>query len=77
MTTISVSIFNILANEIVSGVLKPGAKLEEIPLATRFKVSRTPIREVLRDLASKGLVQMEPRKGVLVAQIGLEELSDM
>ena len=77
MTTISVSIFNILANEIVSGVLKPGAMLEEIPLATRFKVSRTPIREVLRDLASKGLVQMEPRKGVLVAQIGLEELSDM
>ena len=77
MTTISVSIFNILSNEIVSGVLKPGAKLEEIPLATRFKVSRTPIREVLRDLASKGLVQMEPRKGVLVAQIGLEELSDM
>lgn len=77
MTTISSSIFNVLADEIVSGVLKPGAKLEEIPLATRFKVSRTPIREVLRDLASKGLVQLVPRKGVLVAEIGLEELSDM
>jgi len=77
MTTISSSIFNVLAEEIVNGTLKPGSKLEEIPLATRFNVSRTPIREVLRNLASKGLVQLVPRKGVLVAQIGIEELSDM
>jgi DNA-binding GntR family transcriptional regulator len=77
MTTISASIFNILAEEIVNGTLKPGTKLEEIPLATRFNVSRTPIREVLRNLASKGLVQLLPRRGVVVAQIGVDELSDM
>ena len=77
MTTISAAIFNVLADEIVRGVLKPGSKLEELPLAGRFKVSRTPIREVLRELASKGLVQLVPRKGVLVAEIGLEELSDL
>ena len=77
MTTIASNIFNILTEEIISGLLKPGTKLEEITLATRFKVSRTPIREVLRDLAAKGLVQLVPRKGVLVAKIGIEELSDM
>ena len=77
MTTIASNIFNILTEEIISGLLKPGTKLEEIPLATRFKVSRTPIREVLRDLAAKGLVQLVPRKGVLVAKIGIDELADM
>jgi len=77
MTTIASNIFNILTEEIISGLLKPGTKLEEIALATRFKVSRTPIREVLRDLAAKGLVQLVPRKGVLVAEIGIDELSDM
>ncbi len=77
MTTIASNIFNILTEEIISGLLKPGTKLEEIALATRFKVSRTPIREVLRDLAAKGLVQLVPRKGVLVAKIGIDELSDM
>ena len=56
---------------------RSGDRLVESELAQMLGLSRTPIREVLRDLASKGLVQMEPRKGVLVAQIGLEELSDM
>lgn len=77
MTTIASKIFHVLTEEIISGILKPGTRLEELPLANRFKVSRTPIREVLRDLAAKGLVQLVPRKGVLVANIGIDELSDM
>ena len=77
MPTIASKIFHVLTDEIISGVLKPGTKLEELPLANRFKVSRTPIREVLRDLAAKGLVQLVPRKGVLVSKIGIDELSDM
>jgi DNA-binding GntR family transcriptional regulator len=45
-----------LADEIVRGVLAPGAALDETDIATRFKVSRTPVREALRQLAASGLI---------------------
>jgi len=48
-----------------------------VALATRFGASRTPVREALRKLAARGLVDSIPRRGVVVARIGLEELSDM
>jgi DNA-binding GntR family transcriptional regulator len=70
-------IYQDLANRIISGELSPGQKLEEIALASQFGVSRTPIREALRELAAKGLVESTPRKGVIVARIGIEQLTDM
>ena len=58
-----------LADEIVSGQLEPGAALDETELAKRFHVSRTPVREALRRLGGTDLVEMTPRKGVIVARI--------
>jgi DNA-binding GntR family transcriptional regulator len=40
-------------------------------------VSRTPIREALRELGARGLIDLVPHRGGIVAQIGLDELSDM
>lgn len=57
-----------IANEIVAGRLKPGAALEEIPLAAAHGVSRTPVREALRRLESSGLVETRPRRGTVVAR---------
>jgi DNA-binding GntR family transcriptional regulator len=56
-----------LAEEIVAARLAPGTALDEAQLAARFGVSRTPVREALRQLAPTGLVQIAPRRGAVVA----------
>ena len=43
-----------LADEIVRGTLSPGAALDEMELARRFRVSRTPVREAIRQLTASG-----------------------
>jgi DNA-binding transcriptional MocR family regulator len=43
-----------IADEIVSGVLEPGTPLDEQELAARFGVSRTPVREAIRQLSASG-----------------------
>jgi DNA-binding GntR family transcriptional regulator len=76
-TTRSEEILHYLESEILSGGLPPGTKLDEKSLAERFDVSRTPVREVLRHLASSGLVQMRPHHGAIVRQFTLTELIEM
>ena len=66
-----------LAQEITAGRLAPGTALEEVALAARHGVSRTPVREALRLLAATGLVEMRPRRGALVAAPAPDRLSDM
>lgn len=59
-----------LEEEIVSGHLRPGMRLDEVGLAERFEVSRTPIREALIQLAASGLVEIRPRRGAFVKLLG-------
>lgn len=66
-----------LEEEILTGVLRPGARLEEAVLAERFGVSRTPIREALLQLAVAGLIENRPRRGAAVAEIGPRCLMEM
>jgi DNA-binding GntR family transcriptional regulator len=63
-----------IADGVLSGAFAPGARLDEHMLAQRFGVSRTPVREALRQLATSGLIDMRPRKGAVVAQITAEQL---
>ena len=78
MSTTSVDrIYKSVAEQIIKGSLKPGEKLDEKLLASQFGVSRTPIREALRELNARGLIDLTPRRGGMVAEIGLEQLSDM
>ncbi|WP_018263676.1 GntR family transcriptional regulator [Methylobacterium sp. WSM2598] len=56
-----------IEDEIVDGVLPPGARLDEVQLAARFGVSRTPIREALLQLAATGLIEVKPRRGAVVS----------
>jgi DNA-binding GntR family transcriptional regulator len=62
---------------IATGDLHPGDHLDETELATRFGVSRTPIREALIQLASMGLVMIRPRRGAVVAEVAPEQLVEM
>lgn len=77
MPTIASTIVQTLAEEIIGGTLAPGHKLEEKLLAERFQVSRTPVREALREMGARGLIELIPRRGGVVANIGIAELSDM
>lgn len=63
-----------LEQDIVTGVLQPGERLDEQTLAARFGVSRTPIREALMQLASAGLVLLQARRGAFVASLSLREV---
>lgn len=62
-----------LAFLIETGVYKPGDRLREVELSERFKVSRAPVREALRVLATRSLVHMEPMKGATVARLSDQE----
>lgn len=62
---------------ILEGSFKDGTRLDEVQLAERFSVSRTPIREALHRLAQTGLTEQIPRRGVFVRQPGPVELIEM
>jgi DNA-binding GntR family transcriptional regulator len=62
---------------IAVGALSPGQHLDETELATRFGVSRTPIRETLIQLSTMGLVVIRPRRGAVVAELGPQQLVEM
>lgn len=66
-----------IENEILTGRLPPGTRLDEVPLAARFGVSRTPIREALMQLSAAGLIEIRPRRGAIVTEIGAERLVEM
>src|SRR5437763_14633964 len=66
-----------LADEIVRGVLQPGATLDETDLARRFAVSRTPVREAIRQLAASGLIETRPHRGSAVARPDTRQLTAM
>jgi DNA-binding GntR family transcriptional regulator len=66
-----------IADEIVLGNFVPNTRLDEVSLAERFNVSRTPIREALKQLSIMGLVEYRPNRGSVVATMTAEQLDQM
>jgi DNA-binding GntR family transcriptional regulator len=67
----------VLIDEITTGQIPPGTVLEEAQIGERFKASRTPVREALRQLNAAGLVEIRPRRGVIVLPLTRRKLSEM
>ena len=65
-----------LTEEIIGGDLAPGTKLDEQELANRYGVSRTPVREAIRQLIATGLVQSRPHRGATVAGFSSERITE-
>ncbi len=65
-----------LADAIITGQLRPGARLDERELAARFGLSRTPVREALRQLAGIRLAELRPHRGVIVARPDVDHLAE-
>lgn len=66
-----------IEDDILSGALSPGSRLDEEALAARFNVSRTPIRETLMQLSYAGLVELRPRQSAVVAVPTVEAVIEM
>lgn len=66
-----------LRDLIVEGELAPGARVPERTLCERFGVSRTPLREALKVLASEGLLDLLPNRGATVARLTPADLDEM
>lgn len=62
-------VYDLLRDEILDLVLPPGSPIDEVQLAERFKMSRTPIREALVRLAGEGLIDTLPNRSTMVSNI--------
>ena len=66
-----------IADLIITGTMRPGERLDEISLANRFEVSRTPVREALGQLCAIGLVERQPNKSAVVTNVTQKHLASM
>jgi DNA-binding GntR family transcriptional regulator len=66
-----------LEEEIITGQIAGGVRLDETSIAARFEVSRTPVREALHILCGRSLAEQVPYRGVLVLQISTERIDQM
>jgi len=62
-------VYDLLRDEILDLKLAPGSAIDEVALATRFGMSRTPIREALVRLAGEGLIETLPNRSTMVSNI--------
>jgi len=74
---LSQKVYRVLKTEIIKGSLRPGTKLLEGKIAEQMGVSRTPVREALRELAAEGFVKMSPNQGVLVNNASIENIQEV
>lgn len=69
-------VFQFLREQILSGKLEEGTRLNELELQRTLGTSRTPIREAFRRLEAEGLVEFIPRRGAFVRSISAEEVRE-
>lgn len=67
----------LIREKIFSRELAPGSWIDELKLATSYGISRTPLREALKVLATEGLVTMKLRRGAYVTEVNEKDLSDV
>ena len=66
-----------LRQRIFAHELPPGTWIDEQKLAEQYGISRTPLREALKVLASEGLVELKPRRGCYVTEISRQDIDDI
>jgi DNA-binding GntR family transcriptional regulator len=74
---LSQKVYRALKTEIIKGSLKPGTKLSEGKIAEQMGVSRTPVREALKELAAEGFVKMNPNQAVVVSNASVEDIQEV
>ncbi len=62
---------------ILSGELRPGARIDQLQLANDLQVSLVPVREALKALEAEGFVQILPRRGAFVTATSIADMEDL
>ena len=70
-------VYKSLKNEILHLQLLPGSAVSEIETSNKYNVSRTPVRDAFKALASEGLLEVVPHVGTFVSYIDIREISDI
>jgi len=73
----SEEIADILRENIISGNINPGEKVNEYQVAKLLNISRPPIREAFRLLVAEGLITLVPRKGAFVSKMTPQEVKEI
>ncbi len=74
---LSSSLFSRLQTDILTGKIRSGEKLTEQRICEQYSVSRTPVREALRQLEMDGLIESIPNRGAYVIGLSLQDIGDM
>jgi DNA-binding GntR family transcriptional regulator len=69
--TLTTAVASYIKDAIVRGEFAPGTRLNEVALAADLDTSRGTVREALRTVADRGLIQVIPRRGVFVSQLSV------
>lgn len=75
--TVGSAAYRMLREGILHGQIAMGTRINELELATTWRVSRTPIRDAVRRLEAEGLVQAVPGRGVIVPRISLGDADEL
>src|SRR5262249_48444430 len=75
--TLAAQVQERIREAILTGVLKPGARIDQNQVAASLKVSLAPIREALKGLEAEGFVTIYPRRGAFVATTSIPELDEL
>src|SRR3954466_13802293 len=67
----------LLRQRIFKRELEPGSWIDELKLAQEYGISRTPLREAIKVLATEGLVTMKVRRGAYVTEVSDRDLADV
>ncbi len=70
-------VVDLLRKAILKGQMRPGQRLPEEEVARQLNVSRMPVREAFGILETEGLLQRLPNRGVVVAELSLEEVEEV
>ena len=76
-STLHIRVFEEIEHAILGGELKSGENLTESRLSKELGVSRTPVREALRQLELEGLVRTVPNKGAVVVGVTEKDIEDI
>ena len=69
--------YKYIKEKIISGEFYPNQKIEEIVIAQKLKISRTPVREAVNALKEEDWIYIIPRKGIFVKEITLKDINDI